>query len=107
MGSSSSKEASKLTKKELSIALEDVVVAGDPEVSLLSPNQGDFDAAMDVWVDAFRKDPLALYLANLGSDADSFDDSQKKLQTAFTRNFLGWVNRLVSIRKKGFIVGIR
>lgn len=106
MGSSSSKETAELTKKELSLALEDVV-SGYPGVSLLSPNQGDHEAAIDVWTDAFRKDPLALYLLNLGSNADTFDLTQKQLQTAFTRNFLGWPNRLIAIRKKGFVVGIR
>lgn len=108
MGSSSSKVASEVTKKELLLALEDVVVTGgDPAVSLLSPNQGDYDAALDVWVDAFRKDPLMLYAMNLGSDADSFNDSQKQLQMDFLRNFLGWPNRLIAIRKKGFVIGIR
>mmetsp|Transcript_132370 Transcript_132370/g.186894 ORF Transcript_132370/g.186894 Transcript_132370/m.186894 type:complete len:286 (+) Transcript_132370:37-894(+) len=100
----------KVTKKELSKALHDAVAAAkegssssNAELSILSEDR--YEEILDVFVDAFQKDPMVSYLVNLGDDVNKFDDKQKELFKVYSRAFLGWVQRVVMKRQKGFTLG--
>lgn len=106
----------KVTNQELSQAIEDVLLIGDSKdndsssaskLSLL--NEEHFKETINLWVDAFQKDPMAAWLVDLGDHYDvenSFNDEQKKLLDLNTENFFSWPHRLIVKRKKGFVIGV-